>query len=207
MFTGIIETTGVLACRQESDEGAVLRIAWSPPEGALSVGESVAVSGVCLTVVRRTGDWFEAECSPHTLRMTTLGQLPLGSPLNLERSLPAGGRMGGHFVQGHVDGVGKVVSRRPEGDSLIMTFTSPESVSDFLVPRGSVSVNGISLTVSDLQSGRFEVALIPYTLEVTNLGTLAEGSAVNLEADILGKYVRHFLQTGTAGPWTEPAGS
>jgi len=202
MFTGIIETTGALASRQDSEDGAVLRIAWSPPEGALAPGESVAVSGVCLTVVRSTGDWFEVECSPHTLRMTTLGQLSLGSMLNLERSLPAGGRMGGHFVQGHVDGVGEVRTRRPEGDSLIMAFSSPETVADYLVPRGSVSVNGVSLTVSDLKPGLFEVALIPFTLEVTNLDSLAVGSPVNLEADILGKYVRHFLQTGSAGPWT-----
>jgi riboflavin synthase len=205
MFTGIIEATGALASRRDVEDGAVLRIAWSPAEGPLSTGESVAVSGVCLTVTRSTVDWFVAECSPHTLRMTTLGQLPPGSVLNLERSLPAGGRMGGHFVQGHVDGVGEVVARRPEGDSLIMAFSSPEAVSDFLVARGSVSVNGVSLTVSDLQPERFEVALIPYTLEVTNLEGLAEGSPVNLEADILGKYVRHFLQTGSAGPWSEEA--
>ncbi|TDI11516.1 MAG: riboflavin synthase [Acidobacteria bacterium] len=203
MFTGIIEATGALVSRQDVEDGAVLRIAWSPAEGPLSTGESVAVSGVCLTVIRSTVDWFEAECSPHTLRMTTLGQLPLGSLLNLERSLPAGGRMGGHFVQGHVDGVGKVLARRPEGDSLIVAFSRPESVSEFLVPRGSVSVNGVSLTISDLQPERFEVALIPHTLAVTNLDGLAGGSPVNLEADILGKYVRHFLQTGSAGPWRE----
>lgn len=205
MFTGIIERTGALASRQASEDGAVLRILWSPPEGALSLGESVAVSGVCLTVIRSTPDWFEAECSPHTLRLTTLGQLPPGSPLNLERSLPAGGRMGGHFVQGHVDGVGQVQERRPEGDSLIMGFSRPEAVSDYLVVRGSVAVNGVSLTVSDLKPQQFEVALIPHTLAVTDLDGLAEGSSVNLEADILGKYVRHFLETGITGPWSGEA--
>ncbi len=203
MFTGIIEATCALASRREVENGAVLHIAWSPAEGSLSTGESVAVNGVCLTVIRSNVDWFEAECSPHTLRMTTLGQLPPGSILNLERSLPAGGRMGGHFVQGHVDCVGEVLARRPEGDSLIVAFSRPSAVSDLLVARGSVSVDGVSLTVSDLQPERFEVALIPHTLAVTNLDGLAEGSPVNLEADILGKYVRHFLQTGSAGPWSE----
>ena len=205
MFTGIIEATCGLASRREDDNGAVLRITWSPPQGSLSTGESVAVSGVCLTVIRSTADWFEAECSPHTLRMTTLGLLPPGSVLNLERSLPVGGRMGGHFVQGHVDCVGEVLARRAEGDSLIVAFSRPEAVSDLLVPRGSVSVNGVSLTVSDLQLQRFEVALIPHTLAVTNLDDLVDGAPVNLEADILGKYVRHFLQTGSAGPWIEEA--
>jgi riboflavin synthase len=135
--------------------------------------------------------------------LTTLGRLPPGSLLNLERSLPAGGRMGGHFVQGHVDGVGEVVARRPEGDSLILAFSRPQAVSDLLVPRGSIAVNGVSLTVSDLQPESFEVALIPHTLDVTDLDGLLPGSPVNLEADILGKYVRQFLQTGSAGPWSE----
>jgi riboflavin synthase len=203
MFTGIIEATGALASRHASDDGAVLRISWPASQDPLSLGESIAVSGVCLTAIRSTPEWFEAECSPHTLRMTTLGQLPPGSVMNLERPLPAGGRMGGHFVQGHVDGVGEVLERRPEGDSVIMAFSRPEVVTDLLVPRGSVAVDGISLTVSDLTPERFEVALIPHTLTVTNLGRLVAGSPVNLEADILGKYVRHFMQTGTAGPWTE----
>jgi riboflavin synthase alpha subunit len=205
MFTGIIEDLAELASRASTDEGARLRVHQIDLTPALTLGESIAVDGVCLTVVASGRDWFEADGSAQTLRITTLGQLPPAAPLNLERPLTTDGRLGGHFVQGHVDAVGEVRTVRREGDGKVIGFSRPAAVTDLLVPRGSVTVNGVSLTVSALQPEVFEVALIPHTLEVTNLGALEVGSPVNLEADILGKYVRQFLTTGSAGVWEPPS--
>ncbi len=205
MFTGIIEGLAELASRSSMDQGARLRVHRVDLTPTLIIGESIAVDGVCLTVIASGPDWFEADCSAQTLRITTLGRLVVAASLNLERPLTTDGRLGGHFVQGHVDAVGEVVTVRREGDGKVIGFSRPESVSDLLVPRGSVTVNGVSLTVSALKEGIFEVALIPHTLAVTNLDSLHAGDPVNLEADILGKYVRQFLTTGSAGSWRPPA--
>jgi len=149
---------------------------------------------VCLTVARQGGGWFEADCSPETLRSTTLGDLAGGASVNLERALQPSGRLGGHFVQGHVDGVGEVVGLRREGDGQVIAFAPPSEVAPYLVLKGSVAVDGVSLTVSGLAPGSFEVTLIPHTLTATTLTELRRGSRVNLEADLLGKYVRAFLE-------------
>jgi riboflavin synthase len=194
MFTGIIEAIGEVVSLRRGREGARIRVRGLPAGDPIAEGESVAVNGCCLTVARRGRGWFEADCSPQTLRLTTLGDLRTGSPVNLERALTPSARMGGHFVQGHVDAVGVVLGSRREGNSRVTAFRPGGDVGSYLVPRGSVAVDGVSLTVSALTVEGFEVTLIPHTLELTNLGRLRKGSRVNLEADILGKYVRSFLE-------------
>lgn len=164
------------------------------------VGDSISVNGVCLTATALGNGWFQAQAIAETLARTTLGSLKPGDPVNLERTLAAGERFGGHFVQGHVDGVGTVVAIAPEGDSVRMTISAPPAVMRYIVEKGSVAVDGISLTVAAVHSsatgepGRFDVALIPHTLAVTTIGLRQPADRVNLEADILGKYVDHLLQ-------------
>ena len=193
MFTGIVETVGEVASIRRTAEGARLRVRARLAGEPVLPGESINVDGCCLTVARRGRDWFEADCSPQTMRVTTLGGLRAGSRVNRERALTASSRMGGHFVQGHVDGVGEVVGTRREGNSRVTSFRAPPAVATCLVPKGSVAIDGVSLTVSALLPDRFEVTLIPHTLVVTTLRHLRQGRRVNLEADILGKYVRAFL--------------
>ena len=198
MFTGIVERVGRVAFHRSAPGGA-LRLRVDGVQGwQLSLGESLSVDGVCLTVVRTGGGWFESDCSPETLAVTTVGDMRTGSRVNLERALPADGRLGGHFVQGHVDGTGEVVEVRRVAQGRVVRFCPPKGAAPFLVPRGSVAVNGVSLTITAHAEARFEVHLIPHTLEVTNLGDLRPGRSVNIEADILGKYVRAFLG-GSAG--------
>jgi riboflavin synthase len=155
---------------------------------------------VCLTVVALGAGWFEVDATPETLRCTTLGRLGIGDGVHLERALRATGRLGGHFVQGHVDAVGTVLTRRREGDSVVATFGAPPTVGRYLVPKGSIAVDGVSLTVvachDDDEGSTFTVALIPHTLEMTLLGSKPLGSGVNLEADILAKYVERALAYG-----------
>lgn len=193
MFTGIIEAIGsVRAVTRGESESA--RFTIESPFDDLTLGASVCVSGVCLTVVRMDGGTFEVDVSAETLRRSTLGDLCAGDPVNLERSLRLGDRLGGHLVFGHVDGVGRVESITIEGGSWLFRFTAPESVARYLVEKGSVAVDGISLTVFACQRGEFTVALIPHTASVTTLGTAKPGSAVNLEADMIGKYVESFAR-------------
>jgi len=200
MFTGIIEGLGRISKITRIPGGVRLRIGWPKESGRLSLGDSVAVDGTCLTVVSRGRDWFDAEVSPETLRRTTLGAARAGSRVNLERPLAASGRMGGHFVQGHVDGVGKVKAVAEAHGFSEMSFTYPAAWRGMLVEKGSVAVNGVSLTVAGVTAREFKVALIPHTLSVTNLGGLKSGAAVNLEIDILAKYVKALLEgRGTEG--------
>ena len=194
MFTGMVERVGRVASIRRSPEGSVLRIRASLEGGKLRGGESISIAGVCLTVIASGRGWFDLECSPHTLRMTTLGAVRVGSMVNLERAMLPSTRMGGHLVQGHVDGTGKVIGSRRDGNSRVLAFECARDVSDYLIPRGSVTVDGVSLTVSALRRRSFEVTLIPHTLEVTTLARLRRGSRVNLEADVVGKYVRSFLE-------------
>lgn len=200
MFTGIIEHVGQLAFRRPSGPGARLRVLVPRSGWDLALGESVSVDGVCLTVDRSGPGWLEASCSVETLNVTTLARRRPGARLNLERAVPAAGRFGGHFVQGHVDGVGEVLDVRREGDGQVVGFAAPSSVTPYLVPRGSIAVNGVSLTITSLDRHRFQVTLIPHTLRATNLDRLRRGSRVNLEADILGKYVRFFFGEQTGRP-------
>jgi riboflavin synthase len=194
VFTGIVERRGTIASAARQGRGRRLRIEARLAGGTLALGESICVDGVCLTVSRRGRSWFEVELSPETVRVTTLGGRGAGAAVNLERALRGGDRLGGHLVQGHVDGVGSVARVRREGATRVVTFRAPPEVSEALVLRGSVAIDGVSLTITALGRGRFDVVLIPHTLAITTLKELRPGRPVNLEADVLGKYVLEFLR-------------
>ncbi|MBC7338777.1 MAG: riboflavin synthase [Firmicutes bacterium] len=198
MFTGIVEEVGRLRSLRRSSGGAELDISCRRVGEDLRPGESVAVNGVCLTVVRAGGDGFVAQVMPETLRRTNLGGLAPGDPVNLERALPLGGRLGGHLVTGHVDATGTVISLRPEGEAIIMEVAAPAELAPYLAPRGSVAVDGVSLTIVDSVGGHFRTSLIPHTLAVTNLARRRPGDVVNLEVDVVARYVKHLLDAGTA---------
>ena len=191
MFTGIITEIGTLLDARASDGGLDLDIACSWTD--LADGESIAVDGACLTVARRSGQGFGVHVVRTSLDRTRFGDLRPGHRLNLERALRVGDRLGGHLVQGHVDGTASVVDRRDLADHRVLAFSVPPALETFLVEKGSVTVDGVSLTVSALGSDRFEVALIPHTLEVTTLDRLVPGDRVNLEVDVLAKYVQRAL--------------
>ncbi len=188
MFTGLVEAVGAVVGSVVADVGVRLEIA-APLAGELVRGDSIAVNGVCLTVVRSDASGFQADVGPETLRVTTLGRLGAGAAVNLERPLRADGRLGGHFVQGHVDGLGRIDQIRPAADFHWLTVGYPRELAPYLVPKGSVAVDGISLTVARLANGGFDVQVIPYTLEHTNLRGVRIGDEVNIECDLVGKYV------------------
>ena len=188
MFTGLIEATGRLVERQTTAGGLRLRIA-SALAGELAAGDSLAVNGVCLTVIKADAGEIFADVGPETIRVTTLGGLSSGVPVNLERPLRADSRFGGHFVQGHVDAIGRIEDRKPEAEFEWLTVSFPAPLAPYFVLKGSVAVDGISLTVAGLGIDRFDVQIVPYTLAHTNLSSLAAGDGVNLECDMVGKYV------------------
>lgn len=188
MFTGIIEEVGRLAEVKPMAGGYRVRIE-SPMADALHPGDSVAVGGACLTVLVVSHGEIHADIGPETARVTTLGTLARGQRVNLERSLRFDGRLGGHFVLGHVDGVGVVEEVRPEGESHWITVSYPPSLAPLFIRKGSVTVDGVSLTVAGLDDRRFDLQIIPYTWDHTTLGSLKAGDKVNLECDVLGKYV------------------
>jgi riboflavin synthase len=187
MFTGLIEATGEIAARTPTTGGQRVSVR-SPLTAELKLGDSVAVNGVCLTVVQADGA-FHADVGPETLRVTTLGSLDSGALVNLERPLRGDGRMGGHFVQGHVDAVGQIAELRPESDFLWLTVSFPRELARYMVLKGSIAVDGISLTVAGLAGDRFDVQLVPFTVAHTNLKRARIGDRVNLECDVIGKYV------------------
>lgn len=194
MFTGIIEEVGAVARRSGSD----LAIVAERVLDGLVHGESVAIDGACMTVVEVTDTTFVVQVSPESFKRTTLGRLKPGDAVNLERAMAPDGRFGGHFVLGHVDGVGEIEGVEPQGDFSLWRFKAPAEVGRYLVPKGSVTVDGISLTVVEPADGAFSVAIIPTTLEKTSLGTKGAGSPVNLEADVIGKHIFHYMKnTGT----------
>ena len=188
MFTGLIEAVGQMVERQPQSGGARVRIA-TPFASDLTPGDSVAVNGVCLTVVAIDGDGFQADLGPETLRVTTLGSLDRGALVNLERPLRADSRFGGHFVQGHVDGVGLVEHLRQDADFHWLTMAFPAALAPYFVPKGSIAIDGISLTIAALGQGRLDVMVLPYTLEHTNIKAMKIRDRVNLECDMVGKYV------------------
>jgi riboflavin synthase len=188
MFTGLVEASGELADATPIAGGIRLRIA-TPIAAELSPGDSVAVNGVCLTVVSTDAGYAAFEVGPETARVTTLGGLAAGSIVNLERPLRADGRFGGHFVQGHVDAVGRIEELRPEHEFHWLTVSFPAVLAPFFVHKGSVAVDGISLTVAGLRTEHFVVQLVPYTMEHTNLARARVHDPVNLECDLVGKYV------------------
>lgn len=189
MFTGIIEEVGGVAGRSAAD----LKVRAKLLLEDLSPGDSVAVDGACLTVVSVEADGFVIQTSPETLARSTLSQLRVGDPVNLERAIRADGRLGGHFVLGHVDGVGAVLSVQPQGGFSRWRFQAPPEVARYLVSKGSIAVDGISLTILDPESDAFEAAVIPATLERTALIRKRPGDRVNLEADMIAKHIFHYL--------------
>ncbi len=198
MFTGIIEELGELRKSRLTSRGGCLEISCRKIWKDMVIGDSVAVNGVCLTVTRAGAGAFEADVSPESLQRTNLSRLKSGEAVNLERALTLQSRLGGHLVQGHVDDVGSLEAIRESGDGRVFTFTAPPRVMEYLVEKGSVAVDGISLTVSELRADGFCVAVIPHTLETTNLGRRRLGDTVNLEVDIIAKYVRSYLERGAA---------
>src|SRR3989441_6059607 len=193
MFTGLVQTTGRIVQLERLGEERRVRVE-APFAADLRRGESVSVDGVCLTVTRRTGAWFEAMVSPETLSRTTLGLRAPRDRVNLERALRAGDRLGGHIVQGHVDGVGVIEAMQPEGTGVRVRIRFPAELSDCIVQKGSIAVDGVSLTVAGVEARWFEVALIPETLEITRVREYAPGTVVNLEVDIMGRYVVEYLK-------------
>lgn len=190
MFTGIIEEKGRVL---ELSAAGKLEIAASLVVEGTEVGDSIAVSGVCLTVVENGERGFTVDVMPETLRSSTLGNARPGSPVNLERAMGAGGRFGGHLVNGHVDGVGTIRGLRKEANAVIVEISVPPVLSRYMVPKGSVAVDGISLTVVEAHKETFAVSVIPYTLEETTLSDARPGTPVNIEVDIIAKYVEAFL--------------
>lgn len=193
MFSGIVEEVGSVRSIRRRGELIELTVAANRVLGGTQLGDSLSVNGACLTVTRLAGDRFTVELSPETLRRTNLGSLQPGAGVNLERSLIVGGRIGGHFVQGHVDGTGQVRSLTREGESLMIRFAAPPSVMRYVVPKGYIAIDGMSLTVVERDAGSFTVAFIPYTLTHTIAGRYKAGDLVNLEADIIAKYVENVL--------------
>jgi riboflavin synthase len=195
MFTGLVEALGRVGAVETAGQGRRLRVAApEDPAWQLALGESVAVNGVCLTVVEAGAGRLAFDLAEETLRVTTLGELRTGDPVNLERPLRFDGRLGGHLVLGHVDGIGRVTAVGPEGEGARLEVEVPPGLRPFLIPKGSVAVDGVSLTVAGLADTAFAVALIPHTLEVTTLGQRRPGDPVNLEMDVIGKYVQGFMR-------------
>jgi riboflavin synthase len=192
MFTGLVADLGTVAEVYSTTDGVRLAIE-SPLARELSEGDSVAVNGVCLTAVGLCGDRFGADVMHETLRRSSLGEVRAGTRVNLELPLTAHGRLGGHFVQGHVDGVGAVSETREDGFARVVTIEADPDLLRYVVEKGSITVDGVSLTVARIDETSFDVSLIPETLQRTNLGTAAPGTPVNLEVDILAKYVEKLV--------------
>ena len=192
MFTGLVEALGTVQAIETGAGGKRLTIKEAFVE-PLTLGESIAVNGVCLTVVEIVLGACEFDVGPETLLRTNLGALQAGDRVNLERSLCVGDRLGGHFVQGHVDAVGNIVERRREGDWEHVWFTCPPELTRLMVPKGSIAVDGVSLTLVNVEADKFSVMLIPHTMHVTTLGHKKPGDSVNLEADMLAKHVAKLL--------------
>lgn len=190
MFTGIIEEVGTI---RAALPGRLVIAAKTALEDTKK-GDSIAVNGVCLTVTEISSDSFAVDVMPETLRRTNLGLLRPGDVVNLERPLAVGGRFGGHFVQGHVDDTGRVISARREGEALLLRFEAPQEIMRYIVEKGFIAVDGVSLTAVEYDAGSFEVSLVGYTMENTNLGGRKAGDVVNLEVDIIAKYVERLRE-------------
>jgi riboflavin synthase len=194
MFTGLIEDVGTIGGLRLQQKSAVLTVKTKLPVRSMARGASVAVNGACLTVVKKGLRSFTVDVSPETLQRTSLETLTVGSMVNLERPMRLADRLGGHLVTGHVDGVGAVAAIEKQGEFTIITFEVPAPLGALLVPKGSVAVDGISLTVNVCRKQRFSVAIIPFTLRHTNLRARRVGDKVNIETDLIGKYVQSFMR-------------
>lgn len=205
MFTGLVETTGEVVQLRAEGPGVRLVIRQAEIAAAAKLGDSIAVNGCCLTVVESDGDTFGFDAGEETLQRTNLGRLATGDRVNLERSLKVGDELGGHFVTGHVDAIGTVDEREDDADWSTFWFHVPPRLTRQMASKGSIAVDGVSLTLVDVEADRFSVMLIPHTLQVTTLGTRRVGDAVNIETDILAKYVERSLGSSTT-EYTEEHG-
>lgn len=194
MFTGIVEAVGRVVAIEPAGGKTRLRIEAPAVAGGAPIGASIAVNGACLTVVEASAEQVAFEAVPETLARSSLGDLRVGSRVNLERALRADGRLDGHIVQGHVDGTGRVRALERRGDDVRLAVDCAPELAKQLVPKGSIAIDGVSLTLVDVSDTGFDVALIPHTLVATNLGERRPGERVNLEADVLGKYVLRYLE-------------
>ena len=197
MFTGIITGLGsvraITGLGQGADMRLVIQAPW-PETASIPLGASIACCGCCLTAVELGPDWFAVNASAETLSKTTLGQWQVGSRINLERALKVGDELGGHIVSGHVDGLGRVIAATPDHGSTRWRFEVPTELAKYIAPKGSVAINGVSLTVNEVEAGTFGVNIIPHTAEHTTFGTLAVGDAVNIEIDMLARYVARLRE-------------
>ena len=198
MFTGIVEELGTIRSIQRKSQGSTLEIQASEVLTDAKVGDSISVDGACLTIISRTPEVFTSDISAETLRRTTLGERKVSEQVNLERSLRLSDRLGGHLVLGHVDEVATICSWKDEGDASLMQVTISDNIRRYITYKGSVTVDGISLTVSNVFADSFEVALIPHTKEVTTLGTKRNGAKVNLEVDLIARYLETLLKNSDA---------
>lgn len=194
MFTGLVEEVGVVTRIDSVPQGSRVSIAAETVADGLSLGDSIAVDGACLTAIEIEGDEFTAEVSPETIARSNLAGYRVGTEVNLERPLAANARLGGHFVQGHVDATTRQTSCREEGDFVRVGFAIPEGLQHYLVEKGSIAINGVSLTIASIDESAFDVQLVPHTLERTNLTSENRAEAMNVEVDILGKYVARMLE-------------
>jgi riboflavin synthase len=204
MFTGIVEEMGAITSIEKTLAGTRLTILASAVMGDLKIGDSVSVNGTCLTVVTKGERNFVVEVSPETLSVTTLGQLTGGAPVNLERAMRLNERIGGHLVAGHVDGVGTIRSRHQEGNAICFTIEAPADILRYCVTKGSITIDGVSLTINEVADHSFSIAIIPHTAKVTILGLKQVNETVNLESDLIGKYVERLLQERSQLPKTTP---
>lgn len=196
MFTGIIEEVGVIQEIRFLSEGATIKVATSKITDSMKIGDSISVNGVCLTATQVGTNFFQCDISMETLRRSSFARSRQGATVNLERALMVGDRLGGHFVLGHVDDIGKFSRKTPSGEGFEMSFDFPETLARYMVYKGSIAINGISLTISKLEKESLSISVIPHTLESTNLKQMVNGDIVNLEVDILGKYFERFFQLG-----------
>jgi len=196
MFTGIVEELGAVKQVEKGLNSATLGILVKVVLNEMVIGDSLTVNGVCLTVVQFDSDSCRMEVSPETLRTTNLGRLKVGDGVNLERAMRFGARLGGHLVSGHVDGVGLIAGRRQEENATILSIEAPKEILRYCIKKGSVTVDGVSLTINDLNDKQFTVSIIPHTAKNTTLGIKSAGAQVNLENDPIAKYVERFLQAG-----------
>ncbi len=205
MFSGIVEEMGAVQAIKKGLAGARFSILASTILDDLQVGDSVSVSGACLTATTVEGQSFMVDVSTETLNCTNLGTIAVGTPLNLERAMKLNARMGGHLVTGHVDGIGRLRAREQDDNTIYLTVEAPEDIIRYCVPKGSITIDGISLTINAVKGPSFTVAIIPHTAQVTTIGLKQVGDSVNLESDLIGKYVERLLQAnGTLSPPSTP---
>jgi riboflavin synthase len=193
MFTGIIEGLGTLEAIKAGGQGRQLALTADFDLEGTKIGDSIAVNGACLTVVRLQGRRFEVDVSPETMARTAFKNAKVGERLNLERALRLSDRLDGHLVSGHVDGIGHLDKRETQANAILLSFSVPEELSRYMIKKGSVAVDGISLTINDCTTGAFQVSIIPHTADITTVGLKAVGAPVNIETDIIGKYVERFV--------------